>query len=210
MNKHIVLFDFDGVIVDTETQYTEFWDRMGMHYLGIENFGTVIKGQTLIQIIGEHFAGKDKERDEVVPILVDFEENMRYDYVPGAYEFMLKLKAAGIPMAIVTSSNDIKMANAYREHPELLEIADAILTSGHFSKSKPDPECFLKGMEVLGGVPERTIVFEDSLHGIEAGRASGAFVVGLSTTFSRERIAPLCNMVVPDFTELKIEDIISI
>ena len=46
----IVLFDFDGVLADTETQYTEFWNKIGKDYLGLEDFGRTIKGQTLVQI----------------------------------------------------------------------------------------------------------------------------------------------------------------
>lgn len=203
----IALFDFDGVIADTETQYTVFWDRMGKEYLGLEGFGHTIKGQTLVQIFDRYFNGMIREQEEIVPQLNEFERNMTYRYIPGADAFMKELKAAGIPMAIVTSSNDIKMSNAYREHPELLELVDTVLTSEHFTKSKPDPECFLKGMEVLGGAPEDTVVFEDSFHGLTAGRASGAKVIGLATTNKREAIAPLCDMVIDDFLGLTVQDI---
>lgn len=203
----IVLFDFDGVIADTENQYTKFWDRIGMDYLGMEGFGHTIKGQTLVQIFGKYFAGMQKEQEEIVPQLNAFERGMTYDYIPGAYEFMRSLKEAGIPMAIVTSSNDVKMANAYKAHPELTDLVDRVLTSEHFSRSKPDPECFIKGMEVLGGTPEETVVFEDSIHGIAAGRAAGARVIGLATTNKREAIAPLCNMVIDDFRSLTVKDI---
>ena len=202
----IVLFDFDGVIADTETQYTEFWNRIGREYLGQEEFGHTIKGQTLVQIFGKYFEGMDREQEEIVPQLNEFEANMSYDYIPGAQAFMKELKAAGIPMAIVTSSNDIKMSNAYKAHPELLDLVDKVLTSEHFSKSKPDPECFLKGMEFLGGTPEETVVFEDSFHGIAAGRAAGAKVIALATTNKREAIAPLCDMVIDDFTYLSLRD----
>ena len=203
----IVLFDFDGVIADTENQYTRFWDRMGMEYLGLEDFGHIIKGQTLVQIFGKYFDGMIAQQEEIVPQLNDFERNMTYDYIPGAHSFMTQLKAAGIPMAIVTSSNDAKMANVYKAHPELNQLVDKVLTSEHFSKSKPDPECFLKGMEVLGGTAEDTIVFEDSFHGLNAGRASGARVIGLATTNKREAIAPLCDMVIDDFTYLSLSDL---
>ncbi|MBE6235677.1 MAG: HAD family hydrolase [Bacteroidales bacterium] len=203
----IVLFDFDGVIADTENQYTKFWDRIGMDYLEMEGFGHTIKGQTLVQIFGKYFAGMQKEQEEIVPQLNAFERGMTYDYIPGAYEFMRSLKEAGIPMAIVTSSNDVKMANAYKAHPELTDLVDRVLTSEHFSRSKPDPECFIKGMEVLGGTPEETVVFEDSFHGIAAGRAAGARVIGLATTNKREAIAPLCNMVIDDFRSLTVKDI---
>ena len=203
----IVLFDFDGVIADTETQYTEFWNRIGREYLGQEEFGHTIKGQTLVQIFGKYFESMDREQEEIVPQLNEFEANMSYDYIPGAQAFMKELKAAGIPMAIVTSSNDIKMSNAYKAHPELLELVDKVLTSEYFSKSKPDPECFLKGMEILGGTPGETVVFEDSFHGLTAGRASGAKVIGLATTNKREAIAPLCDMVIDDFCGLTVQDI---
>lgn len=204
----IVLFDFDGVIADTESQYTVFWNKMGKDYLGLEEFGHTIKGQTLVQIFGKYFEGMEKQQAEIVPMLDEFERDMSYEYIPGVYDFMLSLKEAGIPMAIVTSSNDIKMQQAYKVHPELLEIVDAILTSEHFSKSKPDPECFLKGMEVLGGKPEETFVFEDSFHGLTAGRASGARVVGLATTNKREAIAPLCDIVIDDFTGFTLDRIL--
>lgn len=203
----IILFDFDGVIADTETQYTEFWNRIGLEYLGIEEFGHTIKGQTLVQIFGKYFDGKIQEQEEIVPQLNEFERNMTYGYIPGAYRFLTELKEAGIPAAIVTSSNDIKMSNVYKAHPELPELVDKVLTSEHFSKSKPDPECFIKGMEMLGGTPEETIVFEDSFHGLKAGRACGAKVIGLATTNKREAIAPLCDMVIDDFSYLSLSDL---
>lgn len=203
----IVLFDFDGVIADTESQYTYFWNKMGMDYLGLEEFGHTIKGQTLVQIFGKYFDGKLKEQQEIVPQLNAFEQNMSYDYIPGALEFMQELKKRGIRSAIVTSSNDIKMSNAYAAHPELLELVDTVLTSEHFSKSKPDPECFLKSMEALGATPQETIVFEDSFHGITAGRASGAKVIGLATTNSREALTPLCDLVIDDFTQISVEEL---
>ena len=194
----IVLFDLDGVIMDTETQYGIFWNRTGKELLGLDDFGKRIKGQTLNHIIS-HFDGVSKDKDEIIRELYEYERNMSYDYIPGADEFMKDLHARGIPMAIVTSSNDAKMVNVRKAHPELWEITEAVLTSEHFSKSKPDPECFLKGMEVLGGRPEDTYVFEDSIHGINAGRAAGAKVIGLATTNTREAIVHLCDQVIDDF-----------
>ena len=194
----IALFDLDGVIMDTETQYGIFWNRTGKELLGMDDFGRTIKGQTLNHIIS-HFDGVSKSKDEIIRELYKYERNMSYDYIPGADAFMKDLHARGIPMAIVTSSNDAKMVNVRKAHPELWELTDAILTSEHFSKSKPDPECFIKGMEILGGRPEETYVFEDSIHGINAGRAAGAKVIGLATTNTREAIVHLCDQVIDDF-----------
>lgn len=207
MELKTALFDFDGVIMDTEHHYTDFWNMLGKEYLGLEDFGHTIKGQTLVQIFDRYFEGMDAQKAEIVPRLNEFERTMPFEYISGAFEFMQEIKGAGIPIAIVTSSNDAKMEKVYKAHPELLELTDAILTSEHFSKSKPDPECFLNAMERLGGRPETTVVFEDSLHGIAAGRASGAYVVGLATSFPRDRIAPLCHKTITDFTEISVQDL---
>lgn len=202
----IALFDFDGVVMDTETQYSRFWDRIGAEYFGVDGFAATIKGQTLVQIFEKHFPGRIADQERLTAMVDDLERNMSYEYVPGAFEFMKSLKEAGVPMAIVTSSNKVKMAQVYRAHPELPGLVDAILTSEDFVRSKPDPDCFIKGMEVLGGRPEDTVVFEDSFHGIAAGRASGAYVVGLATTNAREAIVPLCDMVISDFLNAEVGD----
>lgn len=203
MKEIVALFDFDGVISDTEGLYTEFWNAEGMKYFSDKDFGIKIKGQTLKHI--SKFFPSEAELEQAIREIDDFERSMPYDFVPGAWEFLCELKEAGIPTAIVTSSNDKKMENVWRAHPELKEMVTAVLTSNDFTASKPDPECFLKAMEVLGGSPERAIVFEDSIHGIQAGKNSGAFVVGLSTTFPKERIEDNCHLVIPDFRDITIE-----
>ena len=200
----IVLFDFDGVLVDTEGQYTIMWDAIGRDFLGIEDFGWMIKGQTLKQIFARYIEDPQLQK-KVTERLDEYERQMKYEFIPGVMEFLSELRNAGIRTAIVTSSNDKKMANVYRDLPEILEMVDEILTSEHFTRSKPDPECILKGMSVLGGVPQDTIIFEDSMHGLSAARSSGGKVVGLSTTFPAEQISPLCDMVIPDFRDLSVE-----
>ena len=207
MKEIVALFDFDGVISDTEGLYTEFWNAEGMKYFSDKDFGMKIKGQTL-KHLSKYFSS-EAEFEQVIRDIDDFERSMPYDFIPGVWEFLCELKAAGIPTAIVTSSNDKKMENVWRAHPELKEMVTAVLTSNDFTASKPDPECFLKAMEVLGGSPERSIVFEDSIHGIQAGKNSGAFVVGLSTTFPKEMIEDNCHLVIPDFKDLKIESLLN-
>ena len=202
-----ILFDFDGVISDTEPLYTGFWNVEGMKYFGEENFGIKIKGQTFKHISG--YFSNEKDLAQASHDIDEFERNMPYDLVPGVLDFLRELKEAGVPTAIVTSSHNKKMENAWRAHPGLKEMVTTVLTSEDFSKSKPDPECFVTAMERLGGKPERTIVFEDSLHGIQAGRNSGAFVVGLPTTFPEEKLTPICDMVIPDFTGLTIGSLLT-
>ena len=204
----IALFDFDGVLMDTEAQYTRFWDETGRKFVDMDGFGSMIKGQTLVQIFGKYFADRtEAELRAVEEAINEYERNMTYEFIPGARGFLNELRQAGIPTAIVTSSNNQKMSQVYKAHPDLHTLVDVILTSEHFSKSKPDPECFLKGMEMLGGTPESTVVFEDSIHGITAGRAAGAYVTGLATTNKREVIEPLCDMVIDNFSDFSLKEL---
>ena len=207
MRDLIILFDFDGVIADTEPLYTTFWNAQGLKFFGEENFGIKIKGQTFNHI--SSYFSNEKDLAQAMHEIDEFERNMPYDLVPGIWDFLKELKEAGIPTAIVTSSHNKKMENAWRAHPGLKEMVTAILTSNDFTASKPDPECFLKAMEVLGGKPERSIVFEDSLHGIQAGRNSGAYVVGLPTTFPHEKLTEVCDLVIPDFTGLTLDRLVN-
>ena len=214
MNKEkpiAALFDFDGVVVDTEPQYTLFWDEKGQKYHPeIPNFGHHIKGQTLIQIYKQFFREPEGLQDEITRQLLDYELTMHFVYIDGVVDFMKELREKGVKLAIVTSSNDAKMANAYREHPELKTMVDFIVTADRVTHSKPHPECFLLGAEILGVEKDNCIVFEDSFHGIEAGNRAGIKVIGLATTNSAEAIADKCALVIPDFTDLSVEKMMGV
>lgn len=201
------LFDFDGVIMDTETQYTVFWEQRGLKYLNEVNFGRSIKGQTLAQIYEKYFADLPEARREISADLSVFEKEMSYEYIPGVESFIADLRHNGVKVAVVTSSNEEKMQNVYNAHPEFKGMVDRILTGEMFARSKPAPDCFLMGMELFGATPENTYVFEDSFHGLQAGMDSGATVIGLATTNTREAIASKAHSVIDDFVEMTCENL---
>lgn len=205
-----VLFDFDGVIMDTETQYTLFWDEQGSRYLDDANFGPGIKGQTLTQIYDRYFAGETALQEQITRDLCCFEREMTYEYLPGVEAFIADLHRNNVKMAVVTSSNEEKMKNVYRAHPHFKQKFDRILTGEMFAHSKPAPDCFLLGMELFGTKPESTYVFEDSFHGLQAGRSSGATVIGLATTNPREAIDGKADFVIDDFTGLTFERLLAL
>lgn len=207
----VALFDFDGVVMDTETQYLVFWSEVGAKYFPEDkNFGTRIKGSTLVQIYDKYFQGMEKEKAVLTQALIDFEDHMVYNYVPGAVDFMCELKAKGVRSAIITSSNIPKMTKVYEVHPEIKELVDEILTSENFTRSKPFPDCFLLGAKALGTVPENCVVFEDSFHGLQAGTSAGMKVVGLSTSNPATAIKDKCDLVISDFTNFTYEDMLSV
>lgn len=74
----------------------------------------------------------------------NFEKGMLYEYIPGVENFMKELRANGIKIAIVTSSNEQKMSNAYRVHPELKANVDFILTAEMFTHSNPTLNVFIR------------------------------------------------------------------
>lgn len=200
MPHSIALFDLDGVILDTEGSYTAFWDDYGSRHFSEKDFGLKIKGQTLVKILGDYFP-EENERKSITDAINDFERKMSYPFVPGVENYIKSLKSNGIRTAVVTSSNLLKMENVYRCHPGFREMFDIILTSEDFSESKPSPYCYLKAMRLFGAGPEDCVVFEDSLAGLQAARASGAFVTALTTTNPEEVVREYADLVIRDFND---------
>ena len=206
MNKiKAALFDLDGVVFDTEPQYTIFWGQVCREYHPeIPDLEHQIKGQTLVQIFDKYFSDVKEEQASIVQRLNEFELKMKFEYVNGFESFIRDLRKNGVKTAVVTSSNREKMESVYQQRPEFKALFDAILTSEDFDESKPSPDCYLKGAARFGVRPEECVVFEDSFNGLKSGRASGAFVVGLSTTNQAEDIAPYADQVISDFTDLQL------
>lgn len=209
-NKYIFLFDLDGTLLNTDIHYTPIWSRIGEEYLGLKDFGNTIKGVSLDGIFCKYFKDNQKAQAEIRARVQKFErEELPFEPIKGAREFLSAVKKAGYPSAIVTSSDKVKMAITHERCPWLQGLVDIILTGEDFERAKPDPDCFLKGMKALGGIPENTIVFEDSIHGLAAGRASGAKVVGLATSYPKEFLSDKCHMAIDDFRDLGIEDLLT-
>lgn len=200
------MFDLDGVVFDTEPQYTVFWGSECRRYHpeqpGLERR---IKGQTLPQILDGSLGISEQEQRALVGRLDAFESQMTYDYVKDFEKFIHALRAMNIMTAVVTSSNLAKMNSVYRKRPEFQSYFDAILTSEDFAESKPSPDCYLRAAERFNAKPSECVVFEDSFNGLKAGRAAEMFVVGLATTNTAEQIAPYADMVVSDFSDVNLQ-----
>ena len=205
--KRGVLFDLDGVLLDSEGNYTIFWAQMDKEFpTGIENFASYIKGLHLTRILG--FFESDEVRQQVQDRLLDFERDTKYEFFPGALDFVRRLRDAGIPMAIVTSSDHKKMQALYEQYPEFPTLFDHIITGDMVAKAKPDPECFLTGAKLLGVDIKDCIVFEDSRNGLIAARESGAMVIGLPTRLAPDGVSQLCDMMVDAVSQLSVKQIL--
>lgn len=205
-----VLFDFDGVVMDTESQYSVFWHQIGVEYLQQENLEQIIKGLTLTTIFNTYFKGCEDQWTTIDGKLKYFEQHMQYDYIDGFEDFIHDLKANGVMTAVVTSSDEGKMAAVYDAHPEIPQLFDRIFTAEMFTKSKPAPDCYLLGMKSFRTDAAHTFVFEDSFNGLKAGLDSGATVIGLATTNKAEDIAPLCHHILYDYRDFSFEKLIEL
>lgn len=203
------LFDLDGVVVDTESQYTVFWGgQCRKYHPEVPHLEQQIKGKTLVQIYDEYFADFQSEQQEITRELNDFERNMDFNSIPGFEPFMESLRSRGVLTAIVTSSNREKMKALHDKRPELAQCFDAILTSEDFAASKPDPDCYLKAAARLGVAPCHCMGIEDSFNGLKAVRAAGMYTVGLATTNAADAIRPLCDIVADDYNGLDVNELL--
>lgn len=200
-NIRALLFDLDGVIFDTEAGYTEFWKTELLPLLPKdEDIFSKIKGATLKDILDRYFP-LPGQREKVIRLVDDFESRMKTDYIPGADAYLKKVRADGYKMALVTSSSGKKMSKIYSRNPGFREQFDVVVTADDMLRSKPDPFCYLLASERLGVPPRQCCVFEDSILGLQSGRAAGMYVVGLATTNPANVISSLSDKVISNFTE---------
>lgn len=199
------LFDLDGVLIDSESEYSRIWSTVNREYpTGVEDLEVRIKGCTLDKILNDYYPLSDT-RKKVVERLYELEGLMHYEYLPGAQELLQELRCNGIPAVMVTSSNDDKMRHLDEELPDIRGYFSNIVTADMITRSKPDPEGYLNGASSIGIDIRKCVVFEDSLQGVKAGRNADAFVVGVVGTLPRPMLAPYCDLLVDSLKEIDLE-----
>lgn len=195
-------FDLDGTLIDTEGQYTLFWESLGRQYCpNIANFAHRIKGMTLNQILQCYFP--DARVQQTIKDNIDrYERQMTYTFFPGAEDYIHDLRGHGVQCALVTSSNQQKMESLRTQIPDIDLLFDLILTAEHFAASKPSPDCYLQAARLLEHTVDECVVFEDAINGLQAGMASGCFTIGVATSNSRTCIENRCHYVIDGFVGL--------
>jgi beta-phosphoglucomutase family hydrolase len=190
------LFDWDGVVIDSSRQHERSW-----HMLSAENGLPLVEGffklsfgmknEAIIPNIlrwtesPEEIRGHSLRKEELYRELIRDEG---IQPLPGVRVFLERLRDAGIPCAIASSSHRINIELCL----EMFGFADffrSIVSAENVGRGKPDPEVFLKAAETLGLPPERCVVFEDAPVGIQAALAGGMKVVGVAGTHPPETLA---------------------
>lgn len=211
MTLKAALFDFDGVLVDTEKLYDVFWDEMGERYhTGIPHFASHIKGTTIDGLIEKYFADRpEEEKQQIIAESNHFDWNMPMPPMPGSFEFVRMLKAHGVQIGLVTSSDDKKLAHAFHELPFMEGLFDTIVSANRITRGKPDPMCYRLAAQDFKRKPEDCLVFEDSFAGIQAGKGAGMRVIALSTTNPAAQLEGKADYVIPDLASRTFEDFLA-
>ena len=211
-SKHNIgfLFDLDGVIIDSEKEYSKIWARINQEFpTGIPDLEQKIKGSTLSKILNDNYKSEETKA-AVAKRLHELENQMRYEYLPHAQEFLKLLKSKNLPCALVTSSDNEKMEHLKDEVPDIFDYFDFIITGDLVKNSKPAPEGYLLAASKLNKDPKNCVVFEDSLQGVQAGKNAGTYVVGITGTIPQEQLMTFSHKVINNFNELDLESLIQI
>lgn len=176
----LIIFDMDGVLVDTtpchSRAFDELWSAIGI----VGPTYDAIAGRRSIEVVEEYTRPLAPARSQVIEwaehkqLLAReylLSEDILFDDIPESLDL---LKKAQIPMALGTGASG-KTADAILERFEWKEMFSPVVTGENVSLGKPAPDVFRMAIELAGGVPSRTLVIEDSLAGLRAALDSGAY-----------------------------------
>ncbi len=211
------IFDFDGVVVDTEWHHEVCWQQVAKerdakitHEQYLSGFG--VKNE---RFIGEMLAWtQDAEEIEQIAKRKEslFQEHANagtIELVPGVDALLATLHNESITCAIASSSI-LKNIELILHHYPIRNYFVRIISGEDVSQGKPSPDCFLKAAASLGLAPECCVVFEDALLGVEAAKRAGCKCVAITTTFARGRFEELpykADAIIDNFSDLNMKEL---
>ena len=188
MTKKAFIFDLDGVIVDTAKYHYLAWKKIA-NELGIEfthEHNELLKGVSRVRSLdiilglGQVEASQEQKNqwliqknEDYLTYLVDMDQR---EILPGVMQVLEFLKANNQPIALGSAS---KNARPILEKTGILSYFDVIVDGNDVSNAKPDPEVFLQAAQKLGITNENSIVFEDSVAGIQAANIAAMKSIGI-------------------------------
>lgn len=203
------LFDMDGVIVDNmayhEVAWQAFCDAHGIPF-SRETYYSQLNGKNALDSF-TFLLGRTPSPEELKTLTDEKEELYRKNYGPflvpadGLVGFLHMLRDRGVKTAVATSA-PIENVLFTIDGTGIRSLFDVVVDASMVTNGKPAPDIYLKAAELVGVQPDRCVVFEDALLGIQAGKAAGMKVVGIATSHSPEELAPLTDGVMHDFREI--------
>ncbi|HAE87531.1 TPA: hypothetical protein DCG86_05860 [Candidatus Marinimicrobia bacterium] len=207
--KKAILFDFDGVVVNSEQIYEEYTRDRFLQY-GIQippSEWSLFKGistDVFFKLVKSRFLPDIDVRELREEWQVGLRETMRKKlaYTPYFCHFYQKISSY-FKTALVTSSQR-EMIDWIFQNTLIENVFSLIVTADDVKNTKPHAEPYLKASEKLGVAIQDCIVIEDSLRGIKSGKESGAYVIGITTTHSRHEMKD-ADMVIDSWNDLSLE-----
>ena len=211
------LFDFDGLIVDTETASRAGWEwlyREHGHELPPEKWALVV-GTVGVWDPWEHLEGLVGE-----PVDREALNERRYTHEltlieaeglrPGISEYIAAAERHGLKRAIVSSSSR-RWVDMHLKRLERAVGWDAIVTADHDEeRAKPRPTLYLEALELLGVAADEAVAFEDSPNGAIAAKAAGIYVVGIPNAVTRDLgLGDVADLVLDSLAELPPDELLA-
>jgi HAD superfamily hydrolase (TIGR01509 family) len=205
-----VIFDMDGVIVDTEPvhnyAYYQYFKLLEID-VSAEMFATFTGNSTknVFEKIKDHFGITEetttliKKKRSLFNAAFDTKEDLFL--LEGVAELIKQLHKNGIQLILASSSSKVTISrvfNRFNLHPYFSHI----VSGEDFPQSKPNPAIFLEAVRLSKTKIENCIVIEDSTNGIKAAHAAGIFCVGYRSVNSKKQDYSLANVVIDRFEEL--------
>ncbi len=198
---HAILFDLDGVLVDSTPSVTRFW-RLWAQQNGLdpENAVHVAHGRRTVETLRILLPHIDADTEAVRLEKMEAHETEGVTVMPGASDLLLRLPRAR--WCVVTSGT--RYLATQRLAAGHLPVPDILVTADDVQKGKPHPEPYLKGAELLGVDPRKCLVVEDAPAGISAARAAGMASIGLTTTYTAAELSA-ADAIISSLTELQVD-----
>jgi HAD superfamily hydrolase (TIGR01509 family) len=213
-----VIFDMDGVIVDTEPvhRYAYFQHFEELKIPVTEEMFTSFTGNStrnVFQILKERFQLEEEVEDLIQrkrTIFNDaFDTAAALELLEGVEELIKELHQNGIQLILASSASKVTIDRVFRRF-KLHDYFTHIVSGEDFPKSKPHPAIFEHAVTLSIAPKENCIVIEDSTNGVKAAKAAGIFCVGYNSIHSEAQDLSLADVVINHFNELGFEKVINI
>jgi HAD superfamily hydrolase (TIGR01509 family) len=190
-----VLFDMDGVLVDSEMFICKaailMFKELGLNVKPEDFHPFVGMGENrYIGGVAEKY-GLKIEIEKVKARTYEIYSNIvkgNLGSLPGAISFVAKCRNKGLKLALATSADRIKMEVNLKEICLSADSFDTIITGVDVKRKKPFPDIYLKAAEGLGLQPEDCLVVEDAVSGIKSGKKAGCKCLGVTTSFDADAL----------------------
>jgi len=190
-----VLFDMDGVLVDSESfickAAIKMFDELGLEVQPEDFQPFVGMGENrYIGGVAEHY-GINVDIEKVKARTYEIYRNIvkgKLSPLPGAHEFLSKCRNKGLKLALATSADTIKLDVNLKEIGLSRESFHSIVTGLDVNRKKPFPDIYLKAAENLGLKSVDCLVVEDAVSGIKSGKAAGCRCLAVTSSFDSEAL----------------------